>query len=147
MTDVGGPFVLRNPARKASNVLWLLLIAVSVYLIITRPDTSDRMKAAVAGVVFLVLLAVNLRSGVRCDRDGVVAIDEIRRRRIPWIDIDHFEQRGLRGIGAVKRSGRWVRLTGYATLGDVSQGKATALLEGQRLKFQAQGSSDADGMT
>lgn len=144
MTDLDGPFVLRNPARKFADVLWLFFIALSVFLVVNRQG-GHKVVGAAGCVVFVVFFVLSWRSGVRCDRHGVVALDETGRRRLSWADIDHFEERGWRGIGAVKRSGRWVRLTGYATLGDVSPEKATALLEEQRLKFQDEGSRSFDG--
>jgi len=139
MTDLDDPFVLRNPARKFADVLWLFFIALSVFVVVDRHGVY-RAVGAVGCVMFVVFFVVSLRSGVRCDRHGVVALDETSRRRLSWAEIDHFEKRGWRGIGVVNRSGRWVRLSGYATLGDVSPEKATALLEEQRLKFQDEGS-------
>lgn len=139
MTDLDGTVVLRNPARKFAHVFWLVFIALSVFVMISRSG-AHKMEGALGVVLFGTFFIVSLRSGVRCDRAGVVALDEMGRHRFSWADIDHFEQRGLRGIGVVNRSGRWVRLTAWATLGDVSPEKATSMLESQRLKFQDRGS-------
>lgn len=127
--------MLRNPGRKFNDLFWLCFISLSVFLLVTRPAIG-KVEGAVGCVVFARFLVLSLRSQVRCDTQGVVGVDELGRRRLSWADVDHFEQRGWRGIGAKKPSGQWVRLTGYATLGDVSQEKATVLLEEARRRLQ-----------
>lgn len=135
MIDADEVFVLRNPARKFTYVVWVFFIAVCVFLVIQQPGGA--VRASIFGLVFMYLLVSTVRAGVWCNAIGVAVVSEVGwKRRWAWDEVGHFEQRGWRGIGLVNRSGSWVRLTGYATLGDISQEKATELLEMQRHKFQ-----------
>ncbi|RIJ77583.1 hypothetical protein D1871_06345 [Nakamurella silvestris] len=139
MADGDEVFVLRNPARKFIYVVWVLFIGLSAFLAFSRPG-GGKFVAVACGVVFVLAFVASLRAGVRCSPAGLVAIDDFGfRRRFDWDEVDHFEDRGLRGIGFVKRSGGWVKVTSYATLGDVSSEKATALLEQQRRRFRNAG--------
>ena len=57
MTEPDAAFVLRNPARKFSNVLWLFFIALSVFTVVNGSG-SQRLVGAVGclmSVVFFVL--------------------------------------------------------------------------------------------
>lgn len=90
------------------------------------------------GLVGSLLLTVRAsRAGVTCTPGGVVAVGDHFTRRLKWSEIDHFEERGLRGIGVRLKSGSWVPVLYYATLGDVSSQKATDKLESARRRWQS----------
>jgi hypothetical protein len=117
-------------------VFWFLFVALGVFVAVE----SSWWASKVLGVVFVAFAVFAFvqgwRSAIRCDSNGVTAIEDIRTRRVPWSDVDQFEERGLRGIGVRLGSGRWVRLMGYATLGQKSPEMATRELERQRILHQ-----------
>lgn len=134
-------FVLKSPMRGASVVLFALM-AVGALLLLVLRDSGwvDSAWMGCATVVFSFLAWRSSRAAVRCDATGVASTDInialFRPRRITWAQLERFEQRDWRGIGARLTTGRWVPLLYYATLGDLSQEKATELLEQQRALHQ-----------
>ena len=99
--------VFRNPGRKSATVVWVLLIALGVFVFVGRSELVE-ILAAVEVVAFVGLAVLNLLACVRCGPTGVTSMCETgQRRRLSWDEIDHFEQRGLRGVGVVVQSKHW----------------------------------------
>lgn len=132
-----GSFVLPNPARVRTIVLWTVFVALGV--LVAVENSSWAAKAlGMAMVAFALFACVQTwRSAIRCDSTGITAVDELRTRRVSWSDVERFEERGGRGIGVRLRTGRWMRLMGYATLGDKSSEMAAKELELQRILHQS----------
>lgn len=118
-------FVLPNPARVRTIVFWLVFAALGAFVAVRSASWGYQALGA-AWVILAVLACFRIWcSAIRCDSSGIVALDDLRTRRVPWSGVERFEERGLRGIGVRLRKGQWVRLMGYATLGDESPEMAT----------------------
>lgn len=129
-------FTLRNPTRYFAAALTSLFSLVGLALLIFGFDWWQRL-AGLLGIAFgLYLVRRMLSRSIRCTADGVLGMGESGTHRLTWSQIDRFEQRGLKGIGARLTDGRWVPLMFFATFGDLSEEGATQLLEEQRLRYQ-----------
>ncbi len=69
MADGERSFVLRNPGRKLTNVLWLFFVALSVLVLLTQ-GTSGKIIGFIGVAVFLTFGVLSYRSGIRCDSQG-----------------------------------------------------------------------------
>jgi hypothetical protein len=104
----------RRTARSVS-VIW---IAVLLFHSLTAPESAVVWLITVAtGVVLFVLCDFGFarRMGIVVAPDALTLVGAIRRSRIPWERVDHFEWRVLRRpanewLWAVLEDGRAVRL-------------------------------------
>lgn len=129
-------FTLRNPTRHLAAALASLFALVGLALTVFGFDWWQRLGGLLGIVLGLYLVRRMLSRSIRCTADGVVGMGESGTQRLTWSQIDRFEQRGLKGIGARLTDGRWVSLMFFATFGDLSEEAATQLLEEQRLRYQ-----------
>ena len=128
--------MLWNPARVRLSVFWAVFVALGIFGAISRSAWWLATLVPAGLAVFAVFAALQgARSAIRCDGNGVIGT-EVWTRHFAWSEIARFEQRGLRGIGVRLTTGQWVRLMGYATLGDKSPEAATKALEEARILFQ-----------
>ena len=128
-------FVLQNPMRMVVVVLYgLFVLGSALSVVFGSPIQKVIGVAGVVGFGWFCFRAY--KASVVCTADGVTTSSETWNRKIGWDTIASFEQRGLRGIGVRLRNGKWIPVLYYATLGDISPERATALLEQQRERFQ-----------
>ena len=101
---------------QISTILWFILAGVAVFTVVVGiSDGSPRRVAigAVGAANFGVAGARSFFNGIWVTSDGVVARLEFRSPRLLWSDVDRFAFRGVRGLGAFKQDGSWVRLLHY----------------------------------
>lgn len=109
----------------------------------TTLPAATRLAIAALAVGALGLAYQASKWSITCDESGVTAINEYGRLHLSWDVIARFEQRGLGGIGVVRSDNKkWSRLMFYATFGDISEERATELLDRERKAHQSNESTN-----
>lgn len=113
--------VLRSPTARAIAVFYTAFVALAASLPWIDGQSTKSLVVAPVGVVFFGVLGVRAwRAGIGLDAKGVVGRTDRFTRRIYWSDIERFAVKSG-GLGAIDRSGRWIRLGDYGIAWQTSQ--------------------------
>lgn len=91
--------VLPNPARVQTMVLWLVVVAVGIFVAIRQSSLGSKAVGRIFAAVALFGCVQMWCSAIRCDRGGITRDDGFRTRKVLWSDVEKFELRGGDGIG------------------------------------------------
>jgi hypothetical protein len=106
--------VIANRTQRRASVAFALFAALEAWVLFQHHSVGGYVVFA-AGFLFFVFMAVrSWNSRIEVDDEGLTSRSELRARRLEWSDVSGFEYRGaLRGLGAIRNDGRFVRLQGY----------------------------------
>jgi hypothetical protein len=130
-------FTLKGPMRWLFAAIVGLFALISLGAAVLRPLSPWTVLPALVALLCFIGARRALLTSIRCDRNGVTAVDlgwSYRHR--PWDDILFFEWQASAGVGVRLTDGSFVALMRYPTWVTLSPESATELLNQQKEHFR-----------
>ena len=106
--------VIPNRSQRRSSVGFIAFAALDAWILFRDHTSAGYLFFAAAAFCFLVLAVRSWNSRIEIDSEGLTSHNDLRTRKLKWSDVSAFEHRGaLRGLGAIRNDGKFVRLQGY----------------------------------
>jgi hypothetical protein len=105
--------VFRSWAAKIGTVLFGGLSVAGVSVAVLRGSVAGSVLFGAIAAVFAALAVRSARAGIVCDDVGLTGRTDRYTHRVAWREVDRFDFRPFRGVGAWTTDGKWIALQDF----------------------------------